>query len=112
MGNIAVRIDPAKLPNPDLDIRYDLPDIVEHLTGGDIIDDGYDYDPEDENTLLVFFSCKDPALSVNYMIEILGKHQVCGNRLLDSAVIGISQGSLTFEVVHPKGIDSCTVRQW
>ena len=112
MGKIAVRIDPTKLANPDLDIRYELPDLVEHLTGGDIIDDGYDYDADDENTLLVFFSCKDPEVSAKHVLEILKKHQVCGNPLLDTVVIGISEESQTFQTVHPTKDENFTVRQW
>ena len=43
MQTIIVKLCPGKLQNPDLDIRYRLPDAVEGYTEGRITDNGYDY---------------------------------------------------------------------
>ena len=39
--------------NPDLDVRYRIPDLVEEATGGRVQDNGYDYPNDDDNTLTV-----------------------------------------------------------
>ena len=43
MPTIALRLDPRELINPDLDIRYALPDLLVERSGGVLSDDGYDY---------------------------------------------------------------------
>lgn len=41
MQTIIIKLDSRKMENPDLDIRYTLPDRLEKITG--IYDNGYDY---------------------------------------------------------------------
>lgn len=43
MQTIIIVLDPAKLENPDLDLRYRIPDRIEEVSHGAIQDDGYDY---------------------------------------------------------------------
>ncbi len=43
MQTIIVLLDPGKLENPDLDLRYCIPDRIEEISHGAIQDDGYDY---------------------------------------------------------------------
>ncbi|HSZ58350.1 MAG TPA: hypothetical protein VK797_21980 [Tepidisphaeraceae bacterium] len=43
MVTIIVQLDAAKLDNPDLDIRYVLPDLLLSRAGGLLSDGGYDY---------------------------------------------------------------------
>ena len=43
MQTIVIVLDPTKLDNPDLDLRYLVPDRVEAVTQGAIADNGYDY---------------------------------------------------------------------
>lgn len=43
MQTIIVLLDSQKMKNPDLDIRYTLPDSLEKITSGRITDNGYDY---------------------------------------------------------------------
>lgn len=43
MQTIIIVLDPAKLTNPDLDLRYDIPDRIETISNGAIQDNGYDY---------------------------------------------------------------------
>ena len=49
---ISITINPGKLNNPDLDLRYDIPDKASELSNGDLEDNGYDYD--DNNDLIIF----------------------------------------------------------
>ena len=99
MGHIAIKLDPSKLANPDADIRYRIPDLVADHTDNRVADDGYDYD--DENIMTVFLRCPAPTDDVKKVLNILREHQVCDNSLLDTAVIGISEGSATFRIVYP-----------
>lgn len=48
MQTIVIKLDSRKMKNPDLDIRYTLPDILERITSGRISDNGYDYITEYE----------------------------------------------------------------
>lgn len=48
MQTIIIKLDSRKMENPDLDIRYTLPDILERITSGRISDNGYDYITEYE----------------------------------------------------------------
>ncbi len=43
MQTIVITLDSRKMENPDLDIRYALPDKLEKITSGRITDNGYDY---------------------------------------------------------------------
>ena len=43
MPTIYVRLDPRKLDNPDTDLRYALPDLIQEASCGEVKDDGYDY---------------------------------------------------------------------
>ena len=39
----AIRLDPERLANPDLELRYALPNKLEKVTQGRVRDDAYDY---------------------------------------------------------------------
>ena len=43
MQTIIIVLNPAKLKNPDLDLRYCIPDRIEEVSNGAIQDNGYDY---------------------------------------------------------------------
>lgn len=43
MQTIIIKLDSRKMQNPDLDIRYTLPERIEEITSGRITDNGYDY---------------------------------------------------------------------
>ncbi len=41
--HLVITLDPDTLPNPDLDLRYELPDMLEELSAGRLKNDGYEY---------------------------------------------------------------------
>ena len=99
------------MPNPDADLRYQIPDLIADSTNGRIRDDGYDY--VDGDIMIVYLSCDDPASGVADVIETLRANEICDNHILDSAVIGISTDATTFKVVHPPGNEGeFTVDPW
>lgn len=98
-GHIAIRLAPGDLANPDADIRYRIPDLIAELTDRAINDNGYDYTSDE--TMIIFLLCKDPQRDVQTVIDILRENQICGNAILDTAVIGVSKDATTFDVVYP-----------
>lgn len=111
MATVILRIDPAKLGNPDLDIRYVLPELIVERSDGRLTDEGYDY-ADDANAggggsaapcLLLFLGAADAdadaALPV--VLEILKSERVLENDL--SSVAVAVEDSDGFRVVHPPG---------
>ncbi len=43
METIVIALNPGKLSNPDLDLRYRIPDRIEEETENAVQDNGYDY---------------------------------------------------------------------
>ncbi len=99
MGHIAIKLNPRDLPNPDADLRYRIPDLIADATNGRIRDDGYDY--ADDEIMIVYLLCDDPKADVTDVIRTLRANEICDNRILDSAVIGIATNATTFTIVHP-----------
>ena len=101
MKSIVVILDPGKLANPDLGIRYDLPDAIAEHTKNQITDEGFDY--VDGDRLAIFLKVADDSC-IPEMLDYLGKNQICDNHVLDSAVIVYSDGS-GYRPIHPQGYD-------
>lgn len=113
MGHIAIRLNAATLENPDLDLRYCIPDLLAEASCGSVQDDGYDYSETDASALTVYLRSDDPDKDVHCVIETLAKNEVCGNWLLPSAVIGVSKDARSFKVVHPPDHNGqFVVRAW
>ena len=54
MQTIVISMDARKLENPDLDIRYSLPERIEMWSAEAVQDNGYDYTDEQGFGLAVF----------------------------------------------------------
>ena len=87
MPTIAIRLDPRHLANPDLDIRYVLPDLLEARSGGVISDDGYDY-VGDVPYLVLFLQTQDVAGALRVIDSVIKKEEILGNRLAEGVVVG------------------------
>ena len=75
---IIIKLDSKKLENPDLDIRYKLPERIEYITKNNVLDNGYDYLTDTE--LLIFLKSKE--LGEIYPIYRLFKDEkICNNDL-------------------------------
>ena len=100
MKTIILQLDPKKLSNPDLDIRYTLPDIVIERSGGRLTDGGYDYAGEGaESCLLLFLDTEDAEGMTPMVIDVLKFERVLENDLSGTPV-AILDGK-SFTVVHP-----------
>ena len=48
MQTLVLVLNPSNLENPELDLRYTVPERIEEVSAGAIQDNGYDYiDPEE-----------------------------------------------------------------
>jgi hypothetical protein len=105
MPSIIVQLDPNKLANPDLDIRYVLPDLLVAKSAGRLIDDGYDYvetpgDGPGNSFMLLFLRTEDVSAALPGVIATLQSERVLGNDL--SAVPVAVEDDQGFRVVHPE----------
>lgn len=91
MQTIIVKLDSRKLANPDLDMRYTLPDYIEAYTGGNITDNGYDYVDESGMELAVWLAAEDAAAQVENVVHCLKTKRFCGNDLSLTAQLYISE---------------------
>jgi len=89
MQTILIVLNSEKMDNPDLDIRYLLPDRIQEYTDGQIVDNGYDYLNSDE--MGIWFDTDDAAQNVEKVIELIKSEQILDNDLSRVAEIYISE---------------------
>lgn len=78
MHTIVLRLDPAKLANPDADMRYILPDFLAEKSGFLIQDDGYDYEDETD-AMLLYLKTADVEKALVFINDVFA-----GTRILDN----------------------------
>ncbi|HEY5958419.1 MAG TPA: hypothetical protein VIV60_17770 [Polyangiaceae bacterium] len=104
MPSIVIRLDPEKLQNPDLDLRYLIPDRLAELSGGLVSDDGYDYEPQG-NAMQIYLQTQDLALAVPQVVTFLETENMLGNCLARAAEVGTSDKNACdtkeFGIVYP-----------
>jgi hypothetical protein len=103
MPVVAIRLDPAALANPDLDIRYVLPDLLTERSAGLILDDGYDY-AGSKPYLALFLKCNEVEPAVACIVDVIEHVRVLDNDLRTGAAVGIRSGD-GWDVVYPRGFD-------
>lgn len=98
MESIAIELSPEKLVNPDLDLRYVIPDKIEELTNGKVKDNGYDYG--ERNSLIIFLKSSNCKEDVQTVIEIIKTEIFLGNNIYKECTISISENDIDFTIVH------------
>ena len=93
MAAIVISMDSRKMENPDLDIRYTLPDRIEAWSEGAVTDDGYDYVDQEGHILAVWLETEDAEGWWPKVVELLKTEQFEGNDLSRSAVVLIGEES-------------------
>lgn len=92
MHTIIIVLDPAKLSNPDLDLRYVIPERIETASNGAIQDDGYDYiDTEGSSSLGIFLKTESAAENWPLILKLFQDETFMENDLSLSAEIFISE---------------------
>jgi hypothetical protein len=100
MGTIAIKLDPAPLANPDLDLRSVLADRLAALTRGAVTDDGYDYLTGESQAMIIFLRSERPQDDVAKVLDILQREDFLGNNLYSAGVVAVDSGD-GYKVVHP-----------
>ncbi|CAA0113513.1 Uncharacterised protein [BD1-7 clade bacterium] len=80
---ITLTLTPGKLSNPDADLRYTIPEMVEKLSNNKMKDNGFDYD--DEDNMVIFLSSE----SLDQEQAIDSVKVVCKNLQLETEAIKI-----------------------
>lgn len=104
MQTIIILLDPAKLANPDIDLRYKIPDSIVKVTGGRITDNGYDYIDKDSrsNLLGIWLSTENARENYPDIVKLFRQKGFLGNDLSKSAEIYISEN-------ETEDLENCTL---
>lgn len=97
MQTIIIVLDSKKMTNPDLDIRYALPERIEEYTNNLIKDNGYDYLSNTE--LGLWLETDDSVNNVEKIIQLIKTEIILENDLSQIADIFISEEECA-EVEH------------
>lgn len=90
METIIVKVNPQRLANPDLDLRYAIPDRIGEVTQGVISDNGYDYLEDSEQSIGIWLAAESSALSYPAIVELFREEMFLGNDLSKAVEIYIS----------------------
>lgn len=104
MPEIAVRLDPASLANPDADLRYLLPEALAARAPELLRDDAYDYDSD--NRMIVFLATDDLQAALAVVLPALHDLELLGNRFTSGVTVAVADethcSDLTkFRIVSP-----------
>ncbi|MBR1554841.1 MAG: hypothetical protein IJ644_05525 [Oscillospiraceae bacterium] len=88
MQTIIITLDAKKMQNPDLDIRYTLPERIEEYTNQQVKDNGYDY--LSGTVLGLWLETDDSAHNAEKIIRLIHTEKFSENDLSKSAKIYIS----------------------
>ncbi len=106
MQTIIILLSPIKLENPDLDLRYCIPDRIEEVSNGAIQDNGYDYinTENDESGPLLGIWLETESASENWPVikKLFQDEKFKGNDLSVSAEIYISENDT-------EALEKCTL---
>ena len=103
MHSIVLRLDPRLLDNPDLDIRYVLPDLLADRSGGVIADDGYDYVGE-RPYLVLFLKAAELGPATDCVRDVIENVRVLDNDLRRGVVAAVERDG-RHEVIYPPGFE-------
>jgi hypothetical protein len=112
-SSILIRLEPEDLDNPDLDIRYTLPDLIAERSHGLVTPDGYDYAREDRepgcSALVLYLWTEELKPALDCVLAVIQNEQVLGNDLRKGTTVAVAtlQGD---RVVYPPGFRGRFVR--
>lgn len=103
IADIVLKVDPARLANRDLDIRYVLPDVLAEESGGTVKDGGYAY-ASDKRCLLLFLKVEDVEQGLSYVLEVVRNRVVLENKLGDAVTVARNVGGV-YVVAYPQNYE-------
>ncbi|MBL8818548.1 MAG: hypothetical protein JNL58_21145 [Planctomyces sp.] len=101
MAQIRFDLNPAKLTNPDLDIRYQLPDRLAAIPKSTMTDNGYDYSEDEPPVLMVFVNSEEPDTDLELAVRFLSTNTVLENKVLHAATIFTSDDAEEWKQRYP-----------
>ena len=101
MALIVIKLNPEELSDPNLDIRYVLPDLVIERSGGAAEDSGFDYAGERPD-MYIFLSTDCVAQVLPTVLSLVENETVLGNDLQRAAEVAVSDGT-SWLGVYPAG---------
>ncbi len=84
---IIIKLDSKRLENPDLDIRYVLPEKIEEFTDKKVLDNGYDYLT---NTEILIFLKTNELGQIWSIFKLFKEEKICDNDLSKCSEMYIS----------------------
>ncbi len=107
MQTIIIVLDPEKLENPDLDLRYLIPDRIEEVSNGAIQDNGYDYIETEgrqlgSSLLGVWLETESAAENWPLIVKLFQEEKFLENDLSKSVEIFISENDT-------EDVEKCTL---
>jgi hypothetical protein len=96
MKNLVLTLDPDKLQNPDLDLRYVIPDLLSTRSDGNIKDNGYDYEDQESKIsplLAIFLIATDCPAALKVINTLVLGEEVLGNKLFSAAALYIEENN-------------------
>ena len=106
MQTIIIVLSPAKLKNPDFDLRYCIPDRIEEVSNGTIQDNGYDYIDAEEGQpgplMGIWLKTESARAGLPVIIKLFQEERFKENDLSASAEIYISENDT-------EDIENCTL---
>jgi len=95
MQTIIVLLNPGKLENPNMDLRYSIPDRIEEVSSSLIRSNGYDFidteDGEPGPLMGIWLGTENASENWHIVKELLQSEKFKGNDLSLSAQIYISE---------------------
>ncbi|HEY0591021.1 MAG TPA: hypothetical protein VGE86_03555 [Thermoanaerobaculia bacterium] len=105
MPSIVIRLDPELLDDPNLDLRYRIPDMIAARSSGLVAGDGYDYE-EETDAMQIYLQAADLDAALPLVIAFLRTEHLFGNDLASAATVGISDADAVdtteFRAVFPE----------
>lgn len=103
MELIAIKLRAVDLENPDADIRYELPDLLEARSNGVLSSNWYDY-VGPKHDLVMFLDATELQPAVECVLEVVKNVRVLGNDLSRACVVAVRREG-SFQVIYPEGDD-------
>ena len=97
--SIVIRLDPRVLVNPDLDLRYLLPDRLVERSSGAAVDDGYDLLPD--GCMLLFLRTEALGYVLPIVLDVIEREDLLGTSLASAVVAVVGAGGADATVVYP-----------
>ena len=89
MQTIIITLDSRKMDNPDLDIRYILPDRIDEYTDGQITDNGFDYITGD--IMGIWLETENASENVDKVISLIESEEILDNDLSRATEVFVSE---------------------